>query len=373
MIANLGIRFDFWIPGRYLERAVEEALAREDLHNVVRREYERYIESSYKVPLLDGYRMKAQLSPRIGVAYPISESDKFFLSFGHFSQMPDFKYVFSKLGVRASSTYELEGNPNLKPITTVMYELGVEHLFGPAFKLSVTAYYKDVFNYPTASSVPAESPNEPDFWMYFNSDYSRSFGIEFLLKKRLTGHIYGDLELTLAQAMGKASTEEDQYWRGEAETLKEWHLRWDRPWKIYARLGMRYRRGDHPVLFGFTLPDNWRLNLTASIQAGRRYTPEDSLGIQGELYSALGPIWHTVEFTFKKGFGVGPLDVWLTLEGRNIFNHRNVYYVNELTGRAYEPGDPYVGMPDTILEFNLLNPARYREPRSFLLGLEVSW
>ena len=365
MVANLGMRIDFWVPGKYVDEGVERALQRYDLPDVVRREYNRYLDNTFKVL---GYRTKAHISPRIGVAYPVTERDKFFFSYGHFSQMPDFKYVYSKLGRRATSGYELVGNPNLKPTITVAYELGLEHLFNEYTKLKLTAYYKDIFNYPTALKVPGVPPN-PDYWMYFNSDYARATGVEIELRKRLTKRFFADAELTLSQAKGKASTSEDVYWRGGERTLREWHLKWDRPYKLFVSFGWRIKKGDHPQIAGVRLPDNWLLNISMSYQAGRRYTPVDSTGHYGELYSKLGRPWHRVDLRFTKGFQVHEnVELEFILEIDNLFNHRNEYYINPLTGRAYEPGDP---IPPHTTEAFMLNPARYRSPRRIKVGVGV--
>ena len=369
MVANLGIRYDMWVPGKYVDRGVERTLSYPDLPPAVEREYRRYLDESGKLPIF-GLRHRSHVSPRIGVAFPITESDKFFFSYGHFSQMPDFKYVYSKLGVRASSTYELVGNPNLKPTVTVAYEMGMEHLFGQYTKLAVTAYYKDIFNYPTAVKVKGIPPN-PDFWMYFNSDYARALGLEFSFTKSFSNHYRASLDFSLSQAKGKASTSEDAYYRGQTETLKEWYLKWDRPYKLYADFGLNYGKGEHPSIGPLRLPDNWALDLSFSFQAGRRYTPMDSLGNYGEINSALGPPWTRTDLSLRKYFEFkfgGKL--CLVLEIKNLFNHRNVYYVNPLTGKAYEPGDP---LPPYRTERDMLNPARYRAPRSMRLGLEVKW
>lgn len=368
MIANVGLRFDFWVPGDYVDRSVKRLLETSagELSPVVEREYRTYLEET---PSLLGRRIKGHLSPRVGIAYPITDRDKFYFSYGHFAQIPDYKYVYSKLGRRATAGYELTGNPNLRPIITVAYEMGYEHLFREDLKLNVTAYYKDIFNYPTAIRVPGIPPN-PDFWMYFNSDYARSMGIEVELRKRYTRFLYGSLEFTLSQAKGKASSAEDLYWGVTEESLREWHLRWDRPYKLFAYLGFRAKKGQHPLLLGRRLPDRWTLTVAASFQAGRRYTPMDSLGNPGELNSALGPPWSRVDLTFRKAFSLLKGTIEFYLEVRNLFDHKNLYYVNPITGRDYRPGDP---IPPRWRVFYLKNPARYRDPRSLRAGLVFRW
>ena len=49
------------------------------------------------------------------------------------------------------------GNPNLDPETTVAYELGLKTQFTPNDVLTVTAYYKDIFDYVSTRSVKITS------------------------------------------------------------------------------------------------------------------------------------------------------------------------------------------------------------------------
>jgi hypothetical protein len=366
MIANLGVRVNFWVPGRYLENGVRNTLEKEDIPPIVKQEYNAYLNDNPTIPSTD-YHFKAHFSPRVGISYPVTDRDKFFFSYGHFSQLPDRKFVYSKLGRRATSTYELVGNPNLDQTITVAYELGLEHLFGEYTKLVTTAYYKDVFNYPTAQKVPGIPPN-PDFWMYFNSDYSRSLGLEVTLEKRFFQNWYADVEFTLSQSKGRTSTAEDIYWRGKEESLKEWYLRWDRPLKFFGSVGYMLNENEELNIFGFSIPGNLNAILSVSLQSGRRYTPEDIHGNKGELNSGIGPHWSRVDVELKKGLRLFGLEFNFSLEGKNIFNHKDVYYVNSVTGRDYRQGDPLP--PYTEKVDNIFSPARYREDRSFRIGVD---
>ncbi|MEO0230498.1 MAG: TonB-dependent receptor [candidate division WOR-3 bacterium] len=366
MVANLGLRLDFWVPGKYVDDAVRRILQESDLPPAIKSEYTKYINNN---ATFRGRIVKFHLSPRLGFAYPITEKDKFFASYGHFSQLPDLKYVYSKLGVRASSSYELVGNPNLNPTVTVAYELGLEHLFNERSKLKVTAYYKDIFNYPTARKVPGIPPN-PSFWMYFNSDYSRSVGLEADLVYYTPYHIFGSFSLTLSQSKGRSSSAEDWYWRGSVETIKEWYLKWDRPVKFYGDISYSLKKGEY-INLGPVRVDDLLLTISASIQSGVRYTPQDTLGNQGEINSKLGPTWRRVDFKFEKGlFKLWGAGVKFKSEVRNVFNWRNHRIINPVTGRAYEPGDP---IPPRSTPEGMLNPARYDEPRQVMMGVFVRW
>jgi|AMFO01.1.fsa_nt_gi Outer membrane receptor proteins, mostly Fe transport len=361
MIANVGLRLDGWAPGRYLDDAVKRMLQDPTLHPIVRKEYVTYLNET---PKLGPYRVRLYLSPRFGVSYPVTERDKFYFSYGRFSQLPDLKYVYAHLGDRTTSSYELFGNPNLRPTVTIAYETGVQHAFSGTASMTFNAYFKDIFNYPTAVKVAGIPPN-PDFFMYFNSDYARSLGLELSLRQRANPHLSYQVEITWSQTKGKASTSEDALFRPQEYKLKEWYLRWDRPWKLYARVGYRVLEGEHP--FGI-FPDNMYFGASASWISGRRYTPVDSLGNRGEINSRLGPAWKRVDITVSKDFRFSKLPLRLRLEVNNLFDWKNPYYVNPLTGRAYEPGDP---IPPRSREIYYLNPARYREGRSVYLDLSM--
>lgn len=364
MIANLGLRLDFWEPGKYVDDGVKRALDRSDLPFQIRKEYEDYIKDNFTIR---GRVFKAHISPRLGFSYPITDVDKFYLSYGHFTQLPDLKYVYSKLGTRVSSSYELVGNPNLNQIISVAYEMGVSHLINDYQKINLSAYYKDIFNYPTARKIQGIPPN-PDFWMYFNSDYSRSVGIELRYKRAVKNHIGSSLSLTLSQDKGRSSSAEDAYWLGGEETLKEWYLRWDRPVKFYGDVVLVYGKNEYFKIFDKNILSDFTLSLQVSAKSGRRYTPIDTLGNRGELNSKIGPMWHRIDLAFTKTFRFSNIKTKFKIQVRNLFNHRNAYYINPITGRAYEVGDP---LPPRTTERDMLNPARYLQGRAVYLGLEV--
>ena len=364
MIANIGLRLDFWEPGEYVDNGVNRALSRTDLPFQIRKEYESYLNDNFTIR---GRVFKAHISPRLGFSYPITDADKFYLSYGHFTQLPDLKYVYSKLGTRASSSYELVGNPNLNQIVSVSYEMGVSHLLNDYEKLNMSAYYKDIFNYPTARKIQGIPPN-PDYWMYFNSDYSRSVGLELRFHRAVRHHIGSSVSLTLSQDKGRSSSPEDAYWLGGEESLKEWYLRWDRPFKFYGDLNLVYGKGEYLKIMGRRILSDFSLSLQVSAKSGRRYTPMDTLGNKGEINSKTGPMWHRIDMVFTKTFRLKGTKLKLRAQIRNLLNHRNEYYINPITGRAYEPGDP---LPPRKTEKDMLNPARYLQGRAVYLGLEV--
>ena len=67
-----------------------------------------------------GQRWKVRLSPRVGLSFPVTEKDKFFFNYGHFSQWPRFAYVYPQLQAQTATKVQLLGNPNLDPKTRTL-------------------------------------------------------------------------------------------------------------------------------------------------------------------------------------------------------------------------------------------------------------
>jgi outer membrane receptor protein involved in Fe transport len=86
-----------------------------------------------------------QLSPRLGIAHPISENAKLFFNYGHFKQVPQYESLF-RLQRNDAGQITSFGNPNLVLAKTISYELGFDYLVFKDYLLQVAAFYNDVSN-----------------------------------------------------------------------------------------------------------------------------------------------------------------------------------------------------------------------------------
>ncbi|MCX7947759.1 MAG: TonB-dependent receptor [candidate division WOR-3 bacterium] len=346
LIAVYGFRVDYWKIGEYALERVRSILEDKNyyLPPIVRNQYEKFIKEG---------DLRFNLSPRISISYPISENDKFYFSYGRFSKVPDLKYVYTKLGIRASSNYELVGNPNLKPTITVAYEMGFERILAKDIIAKLSAFYRDIFNYPTAIRIDNLPPN-PDFWIYLNSDYSRSLGIEFQIEKKFSNNNFFSFDITISQVRGRGATSEDLYLGDYDTTISEIFMPWDRPVKLYMKYGRKFK---YDI---FT-------TITLKFQSGRRYTPVDSTGKRGEPYSKIGPPWLNLSLKLTKKINKFA-DAYLKIE--NILDYKNVYIINPITGRAYKDGDK---IPPRSNIYFYKRPDMYVDPFRLNGGINVEW
>ncbi|MBL7073950.1 TonB-dependent receptor [candidate division KSB1 bacterium] len=396
LIANLGLRLDYWFPGKYVEDAVNNPGV-ETITEATRRAFK---EDTFK---LFGRKGKGRLSPRIGLSHPISDHQVLFLSYGHFSKWPKPQFVYAKLGVNTAKTdYQKFGNPNLNPETTVAYEMGLKHRFTENDVFTITAYYRDIFDYVTTVRFlgVGRQAGRP-YTTYINLDYSRARGVEIEYRKRAGRFFTGSFNASYSIATGKSSSPEDaaQVAKGyiPEKPITEDYLIWDRPWQFSLNVNLFVDRQNPIRLFGLKLPADWNLNLYAFAQAGKRYTPyfftgtilsngrmeyDDDLdhnGFSDDPYGEVGEYWNWVNLNFEKYFHFSGFHYTFFLEVQNLFNRKNANLINPVTGCAYEYGDPTPTSwndplyPDTQAPLKPFpfNPARYLNQRHITAGLSI--
>lgn len=123
-------------------------------------------------------KIQFKISPRLGVAFPISENSKMYFNYAHLFQRPAAAYMYnSKI---LSSSVALP-TPGLDVPRTISYEFGYEQVLPWDILLNVSAYYKDVANTPLSRqyiSYYGDSVTE-----YVPDAYSDTRGIELRLSK----------------------------------------------------------------------------------------------------------------------------------------------------------------------------------------------
>jgi outer membrane receptor protein involved in Fe transport len=341
LVANLGLRYDYWFPGQQVDELYKRA-DRPTITPETRREYIANTHSFF------GYRYKGRISPRLQVSHPITERSHLFFNYGHFSQWPAYFYVYAKSSSQSSEEFPRIGNPNLDPEVSVQYELGAEHQFRDDMAIKVSVYNKDIYDYPTSTTLVLQdrTTTRSNFFIYRNLDYARSRGIELELRKQRVHRISYGATYTFSNAKGKSSDPNNlavvRESGGDARetALDEEYMWWNRPHKLTAWFNYNIARGDKATAFlGLRLPEDLRLNAYLQIQSGRAYTPQDIFGNQTAVaYSKNGPFDSTVNATLVKGLQAFGTRMELSFQIWNILNYRNAIDFDPVTGKRYKPG-----------------------------------
>jgi len=374
MIVNIGLRYDYWFPGKFVDDAVNNP----QTVTITDEAREKYLNDTFQVFGMNG---KGHLSPRLGISHPVTDNDMLYLHYGHFSQKPKGHYVYAKLNSTSEATYQLFGNPNLNPTTTVAYEIGLKHRFNANQTIEIKAYYKDMFDYPTSMSIRKFSPRYGNisYLMYVNMDYARSRGVEVRFRRRYSKFLSGNIDFTYAKASGKSSTPNTnllvQAGKVAEKPIRESSLSWDRPYRLSADIFFDMPRGANIRWLGMKIPEMWSLTVRWDLESGKRYRRlvdvENNIYEKNE-YGGMSQPWTRVDVRFRKDFWWGKVGLAFFIEAENVFNTKVPRIINPVTGRPYEPGDVIpVTWHDDPRDLPPDNPARYDWPRRVLTGIEM--
>jgi hypothetical protein len=386
VIINLGLRVDFFDPqGKVLvdptdpniylpiRTPAEVGLEGESWEDVNMTEEQRveYLEPYF----YKDAEVKWQLSPRFGIAYPISEAGVLHFSYGHFLQIPSFQYLYN-LGSykvpQTGSNYGVYGNPDLEPQRTIMYEIGFRQELFDVFNVDLTSFYRDIRNWITAGPF-VTTRNLVTYSTYINKDYSNVKGITLTLGKQYSDFYSFDLNYTYQVAEGSNSTPEEEFFAqssGNEPTLFLIPLDWDQT---------------HLFNFNFYVgTQDWGASLIARYGTGLPYTPEitqytSDRGISSGLQrnSRRKPTQFTVDLKLNKEFDIGGVNINTFLQVFNIFDAKTVVNVFGDTGQPdYTTQGQNVGedpnRPNTVDEY-LKYPWHYGEPRLIQFGFEFGF
>jgi len=359
LIANLGLRMEYWFPGEYVDTFVDDPLS--PIPDAIR---ESYKENTYN---LFGRRFKMRMLPRVNVSFPVRENMVMYFNYAHKTKLPHPTYIYAGLDpfFQDRSFLSNLGNPNLDPEVDISYEIGFRYQVTSNDALNVTAFWSDKYDFITSQRIVVVDATGRDTERSFrvNGDFARVRGLEASYLKRYSHFLQSNISVTYSLAEGLSSTSNDalqQIIAGGQDIGNniETPLAWDRPWDIKGSLIFTWDR-DQP-LFGLAPLNQLRLFLSGNYRSGIRYTPMIFRGLErnpitGEedwrpiyerdtdpnnRFSELGEPWLMFDLNFQKWFNISGIRVMATVEITNLLNAKNPAIINPVTGKAYRSDYP---------------------------------
>ncbi|MCX6138967.1 MAG: hypothetical protein NTV54_15925, partial [Ignavibacteriales bacterium] len=323
MIANLGVRVDYLNPGGYWysftdftpvftaanSQAYDQLLAHETTKKTV------------------------TVSPRLGVAFPITEYAKLFFNYGHFRQMPFPENLFLIRFDPVSKAVSRIANPNNPLMKTVAYELGYEHSFFEEFLLRVSGYYKDVTNQPMAITYNGKDDKGKAIYysIYKPVSYEDIRGFELTLSRNRGNWITGNVNYTyMVSSSGRFGyTQYDQNPDVQRQYEKDNITQVYQSKPIASPFGRAYIDFFTPSDFGspiagINLLADWRCNLTGRWQSGDHFSWNGGGSARpGYENNVQWKDYFNVDMRVSKTFQFNELSLMLFMDVSNLFNIKN--------------------------------------------------
>lgn len=394
LIINVGLRFDLFNPNTQVAADPEDP----DI-NVPTKPENQYIDANNNGTQDDNEpdltvadrqaywwkdaSMKYQLSPRIGVAYPINDGGVIYFSYGYFFQMPSYDRLFTNSQILLSLTggdQGLYGNPDLEAEKSIQYELGLKQEIFEGTAIEVTGYYKDTRDYVSSRPQVTGAPSLT-YGIYYNRDFSKSMGMTFAFNQYVSQRFNFGIDYTFSIVEGTNSDPASEYFAilGDLGSIDSTNIDQAEPVKLIQPLDWDRTH----ILNGsmFYTGDTWGANLLARFNSGTPYTPDNNVPgvLVGEVASnqdlrntARLPVRFTIDLNAYKNFNIGArndLQVFL-----NVYNLLDTKIVNSVYTDS--------GLPTRPLPINTVqgahpdfynNPGFYAEPRRIQLGVQLSF
>ncbi len=367
MIINLGLRFDYFSPdGKILSDPSDP--------NIYRPKNPVSIAKSLAERRAYWYKNasnKFQISPRLGVAFPVTDRGVVHFSYGHFFQIPSFELLYQnseyKFGT-GTGNLGLAGNADLKPQMTVSGEVGVQQALTDDISFDLTAYFRDIRDLAGSRADNIGifgTAGNSTYSQLVNSDFGFVKGIIFTLNKRLSNNWTATIDYTLQLAKGNASDPSTAYNQRNAGLEPEIQL---------IRLDQDQTHTLN-VTFSYSSPDLWGFSLIGSYGSGFPYSPTQTQDLSSLLINTeTKPATYNVDLRAYKDFEISAYRLSLFLRINNLFDIKNQVNVYGDSGSAdftlSENLARDLKLPEYVNSISeyYRNPSFYSEPRRIEFG-----
>jgi hypothetical protein len=316
MVATIGLRMDYVAPNIMWYDITDP--------------YSSAFSGNYSLgidTLLTMSKVKPQtmLSPRLGVAFPITDYAKLFFNYGHMYQIPLPQQMFRVVRTTNDNQVFEIADPREPIPRTIQYELGYEHSLFDEYLLRVAAYYKDETHYPLYVNY-AGKDGSVDYNRYTSNAYGDSRGFEVTFTRNRGSWVQGFINYTYAVRSSGYFGFDTYYQR--ASEQRAYELRNPQQNKPipqpFGRLNVDFFT---PSKFGpdgalQILLSDWRINLLGSWQSGTWATWTGGASIPGVANNVQWRDYWNFDMRITKNFRFGALNMELFADISNLFNYK---------------------------------------------------
>lgn len=399
MIASVGLRADYFNPNKkaYLvQHPLDEDYA--NFYNIIYQylpgefgSWEKWIEFRDKLDQPPGWpttenKVQFKISPRLGVAFPITLNSKLYFNYGHFYQRPNIHFLYDQSIFPGGA---IVPTPDLAMAKTIAYEFGYEQSFLSEFLVNVSFYYKDVKDEPLGRTY-IDYYEELQVNKYFPDAYRDIRGIELRLEKNVGRFMtfWGNYEYML-QSSGRSGLATVFENRLKAREELRWaNLIITEPLpRANVNFNFHTPRDWGPRLFNFKPFSGLLFNLFFDWRDGGRQiiNPQEPDEQQKKIEVV---DYSNVDLRASKIIPFAGVNMELVITVQNLFNQKRLTFSNMSTAQfdrykeslhfPFESGDQHGNdklgdWNKDYIDIGWFTAPLFLNPRRVLLGLRVNF
>ena len=322
MIANLGVRLDYSDPNAdwyVITNPFDKALSAKNASSI-----DQLVTKEPAKP-------RVNVSPRLGVAFPISENSKLYFNYGFFRQMPSPEDLYRVRVDQYTGRIDRLSDPNLPLQKTIAYELGYEQGLLDEYLLRVAGYYKNISEQQRSGTNQLHyisKDNSVDYYIPTNDSYEDIRGVEITLTKNRGNWIQGFANYTYSiSTYGyfnyKTQYENSQLMLNYLNTTQEAEQSKPVP-QPFARVNLDLFTPSQdfgPEFEGIGLLTDWRLSIIGSWRSGYYLTWTGGSGtIPGISNNLQWSDSYGLDLRFSKNIKFGPVNLQIFADISNALN-----------------------------------------------------
>jgi hypothetical protein len=356
------------------------------------------------------YEAQVNFMPRIAFSFPISDEASFFAHYDVLTKRPTSGFRFDPYEYQfIQSRSDIISNANLKPETTVDYELGFQQVLSRTSSLKISAFYREQRNNVQLINVFEAYP--ATYKTFGNRDFGTVKGMTLSYDLRQTGNIRMTANYTLqfAEGTGSDATSANALIQAGLPNLRNiFPYSYDQRHTFAITFDYRYGEGEDyngPMIGKLKLFENVGFNLFTNINSGSPYSNQTFItdaaignlaaGLNGTLNGSRLPwayrldlqVDKTINIAFAKKDDkkkVAALNIYIRVT--NLFNQFNILGVYRSTGNWNDDGYLAAANSQTSIQnqideqsfrdyynMKISNPFNVSSPRTIRFGIKMDF
>ncbi|MCH2223377.1 MAG: TonB-dependent receptor plug domain-containing protein [Crocinitomicaceae bacterium] len=358
----------------------------------------------------EDYKAQINVMPRIAFSFPISDEASFFAHYDILTKRPTSGFRFDPFQYQfVNERSAIINNANLKPETTIDYELGFQQVLSRTSSLKISAFYREQRNNVQLQNIFEAYP--ATYRTYGNRDFGTVKGMTIAYDLRRTGNIRMTANYTLqfADGTGSDATSASGLINAGLPNLRAiFPYSFDQRHTFAITMDYRYGSGkdyNGPMIKDFALFENTGLNIVSNIYSGSPYSSQTAITNQGQFTPLSAGLDGTtngsrlpwsyrldlqLDRTFDLKFGKGDkkkatfLNVYVRVT--NLLNQFNLLNVYRATGNWDDDGFLAAAASQTSIQnqldeqafrdfytMKIQNPFNISAPRTIRLGVKFDF